>query len=46
MIAFAGAMRLREEPGAARKEYSFGVRPRWPLDELRPPQRQEDTTTA
>ena len=38
MIAFAGAMRLREEPGAARKEYGFGVRPRWPLDELRPPQ--------
>lgn len=38
MIAFAGAMRLREQPDAARKEYGFGVRPRWPLDELRPPQ--------
>ncbi|WP_288393245.1 tRNA (adenosine(37)-N6)-threonylcarbamoyltransferase complex transferase subunit TsaD [uncultured Herbaspirillum sp.] len=45
MIAFAGAMRLREEPGAARKEYGFGVRPRWPLDELRPPQ-AGNTSTA
>lgn len=41
MIAFAGAMRLREEPGAARREYGFGVRPRWPLDELRPPRAGE-----
>lgn len=46
MIAFAGAMRLREEPGAARKEYGFGVRPRWPLDELRPPQRQAEASIA
>ncbi|WDZ96942.1 tRNA (adenosine(37)-N6)-threonylcarbamoyltransferase complex transferase subunit TsaD [Herbaspirillum sp. WKF16] len=38
MIAFAGAMRLRQQPDAAKKEYGFGVRPRWPLDELRPPQ--------
>ncbi|KAF1042509.1 MAG: tRNA N6-adenosine threonylcarbamoyltransferase [Herbaspirillum frisingense] len=38
MIAFAGAMRLREQPDAARREYGFSVRPRWPLDELRPPQ--------
>lgn len=38
MIAFAGAMRLMREPGAAKRDYSFGVRPRWPLDELKPPQ--------
>jgi N6-L-threonylcarbamoyladenine synthase len=38
MIAFAGAMRLRQQPDAAKKEYGFSVRPRWPLDELRPPQ--------
>ena len=37
MIAFAGAMRLRLQPDAARREYGFGVRPRWPLDELKPP---------
>ena len=36
MIAFAGAMRLQRDPGAARREYGFNVRPRWPLDELRP----------
>ncbi len=35
MIAFAGAMRLRINPEAARREYSFNVRPRWPLDELK-----------
>jgi N6-L-threonylcarbamoyladenine synthase len=35
MIAFAGAMRLMINPDAARKDYSFNVRPRWPLDELR-----------
>jgi N6-L-threonylcarbamoyladenine synthase len=35
MIAFAGAMRLRIAPDAAKKEYAFTVRPRWPLDELR-----------
>jgi len=38
MIAFAGAMRLKQQPEAARKEYGFSVRPRWPLDELRPPE--------
>jgi N6-L-threonylcarbamoyladenine synthase len=36
MIAFAGAMRLQQNPEAAQKNYAFGVRPRWPLDELRP----------
>lgn len=36
MIAFAGAMRLQRDPDAARHEYGFNVRPRWPLDELRP----------
>jgi N6-L-threonylcarbamoyladenine synthase len=35
MIAFAGAMRLQISPDAARKDYAFNVRPRWPLDELR-----------
>ena len=34
MIAFAGALRLKANPGAARHDYSFNVRPRWPLDEL------------
>jgi len=33
MIAFAGAMRLQRNPSAAKREYSFTVRPRWPLDE-------------
>ncbi|TWI64288.1 N6-L-threonylcarbamoyladenine synthase [Pseudoduganella lurida] len=35
MIAFAGAQRLQINPQAARREYAFNVRPRWPLDELR-----------
>ncbi|WEF32808.1 tRNA (adenosine(37)-N6)-threonylcarbamoyltransferase complex transferase subunit TsaD [Pseudoduganella chitinolytica] len=35
MIAFAGAMRLSINPQAARREYGFNVRPRWPLDELK-----------
>ena len=34
MIAFAGAMRLLDNPKAAKKDYSFTVRPRWPLEEL------------
>jgi N6-L-threonylcarbamoyladenine synthase len=34
MIAFAGALRLQANPQAARRDYSFDVRPRWPLDEL------------
>ncbi|WP_334188274.1 tRNA (adenosine(37)-N6)-threonylcarbamoyltransferase complex transferase subunit TsaD [Noviherbaspirillum sp.] len=36
MIAFAGAMRLQVHPEAARRDYAFNVRPRWPLHELRP----------
>lgn len=36
MIAFAGAMRLQQNPAAATRNYAFNVRPRWPLDELRP----------
>lgn len=36
MIAFAGAMRLQRDPSAARYDYGFNVRPRWPLDELLP----------
>lgn len=35
MIAFAGALRLQADPSAATRDYSFNVRPRWPLDELR-----------
>ncbi|MNK39698.1 tRNA N6-adenosine threonylcarbamoyltransferase [compost metagenome] len=35
MIAFAGAMRLQINPDAAKHDYSFNVRPRWPLDEIR-----------
>jgi N6-L-threonylcarbamoyladenine synthase len=35
MIAFAGAMRLQINSQAAQKEYSFNVRPRWPLDEIK-----------
>jgi N6-L-threonylcarbamoyladenine synthase len=34
MIAFAGAMRLQGNPAAATRDYSFSVRPRWPLEEL------------
>ena len=34
MIAFAGAMRLERNPGAAQRDYGFNVRPRWPLDEI------------
>jgi N6-L-threonylcarbamoyladenine synthase len=34
MIAFAGALRLQANPGAAKRDYAFNVRPRWPLDEL------------
>ncbi|GAB3462607.1 tRNA (adenosine(37)-N6)-threonylcarbamoyltransferase complex transferase subunit TsaD [Massilia terrae] len=34
MIAFAGALRLKAKPDAAQHDYSFNVRPRWPLDEL------------
>jgi N6-L-threonylcarbamoyladenine synthase len=34
MIAFAGAMRLQVNPDAARRDYAFNVRPRWPLDEI------------
>ncbi len=34
MIAFAGALRLAANPSAAKRDYAFNVRPRWPLDEL------------
>lgn len=34
MIAFAGAMRLMQNPTLASKAYGFNVRPRWPLHEL------------
>ena len=34
MIAFAGAMRLKKNPALAQRDYSFNVRPRWPLHEL------------
>ena len=35
MIAFAGAMRLQINLDAAKRDYAFNVRPRWPLEELR-----------
>ena len=35
MIAFAGALRLQADPAAAKRDYAFTVRPRWPLEELR-----------
>jgi N6-L-threonylcarbamoyladenine synthase len=35
MIAFAGALRLQINPQAAKRDYGFNVRPRWPLEELR-----------
>jgi N6-L-threonylcarbamoyladenine synthase len=35
MIAFAGALRLSANPGAAKRDYAFNIRPRWPLDELK-----------
>lgn len=34
MIAFAGALRLKQDIKAATRDYSFNVRPRWPLHEL------------
>ncbi len=35
MIAFAGAMRLQINPDAAKRDYAFNVKPRWPLEEIR-----------
>jgi N6-L-threonylcarbamoyladenine synthase len=35
MIAFAAALRLKEEPAAASRNYGFTIRPRWPLADLR-----------
>lgn len=37
MIAFAGAMRLKAMQRSGNKNYSFSVRPRWDLAELRKP---------
>ncbi|CAN5209827.1 tRNA (adenosine(37)-N6)-threonylcarbamoyltransferase complex transferase subunit TsaD [soil metagenome] len=34
MIAFAGALRLQAHPDAAKHDYAFNVRPRWPLDQI------------
>jgi N6-L-threonylcarbamoyladenine synthase len=34
MIAFAGALRLQQRPEAAKREYGFTVRPKWPLAEI------------
>ena len=31
MIALAGALRLQADPSAAQRNYSFDVKPRWPL---------------
>ncbi|BDB25023.1 tRNA (adenosine(37)-N6)-threonylcarbamoyltransferase complex transferase subunit TsaD [Cupriavidus sp. P-10] len=37
MIAFAGAMRLQAAPELARREYGYGVTPRWDLADIRLP---------
>ncbi len=34
MIAFAGAMRIKENPDCMRHTYGFTVRPRWSMEEL------------
>jgi N6-L-threonylcarbamoyladenine synthase len=41
MIAFAGAMRLQVNPAAAKRDYGFNVKPRWPLDEITQPPARE-----
>ncbi len=37
MIAFAGAMRLQAAPQLARRDYGYGVTPRWELADIRLP---------
>ncbi|WP_454722225.1 MULTISPECIES: tRNA (adenosine(37)-N6)-threonylcarbamoyltransferase complex transferase subunit TsaD [Cupriavidus] len=37
MIAFAGAMRLQAAPQLARRDYGYGVTPRWDLSDIRLP---------
>ncbi|MFT5533143.1 MAG: N6-L-threonylcarbamoyladenine synthase [Burkholderiaceae bacterium] len=37
MIAFAGGLRLAQDPTLAVRDYAFNVRPRWPLAELEAP---------
>lgn len=37
MIAFAGAMRLQAAPELARRDYGYGVTPRWDLADIRLP---------
>ncbi len=34
MIAYAAALRLQAGVSEAAKDYSFGIRPRWPLDQI------------
>ena len=34
MIALAGALRIARDPQAAHFDYSFNVKPRWPLDAI------------
>ncbi len=34
MIAFAAALRLQADPLAARRDYAFTVKPKWPLEQL------------
>jgi len=34
MIAMAGAMRIQSQRELPTKDYSFEVRPRWPLDQI------------
>ena len=37
MIAFAGALRLKNRQEIVRADYSFSVKPRWDLSELQAP---------
>ncbi len=39
MIAFAGAMRLQAAPELAKRDYGYGVTPRWELSDIRLPER-------
>ncbi len=44
MIAFAGALRLQKNPAAARFDYGFNVKPRWPLDAIDGPEPDADSS--
>lgn len=46
MIAFAASLRLQAQADLAQKNYSFNVKPRWPLDELSAVQAQPRSDPA